>query len=368
MLQAALSAEFTVHCIGGHALQGFLRKRGFAGEIFLSDSSRLAPFDATTLPGQFKLFYDYFRRVIGTGRHLKRISSQDYVHAVTDYWFDVLPAVRSRAQRKLTLLGMDAPSPREILWRSRPDVPASRLPSVYYWLSQTVSLRLFRRCPRKRMLYVHPTMRERLLKLGYREDEIIFGSNGVDVYIADKVPTQEKIYDAAWIGRVHAQKGIDDLVATLAYLAKNIENFRALLIGRIREELAPRVEAAGISRHVHFSGFVAEEEKFRLFKSSRVFLMPSHYESWGLVIGEALVCGIPVVAYDLPAYRPVFGDFLRYVPCFDLSAYQRSAAEQVFKMRRGENYLHGLDLEGFKRANSWEAVREKFVRALKELE
>jgi glycosyltransferase involved in cell wall biosynthesis len=217
------------------------------------------------------------------------------------------------------------------------------------------------------MLYVHPAMRTRLLKLGYRESELVFGSNGVDVTVADQVPEQKRIYDVVWIGRVHTQKGIDDLVATLGYLAGRIDQFKALLIGRIKEELAPKIEALGISGHVHFPGFVDEAEKFRLFKSSRVFLMPSHYESWGLVIGEALACDVPVVAYDLEAFRPVFGEFLRYVTCFDLAAFQRAAEEQVQKMRRDENYLHRLDLAGFKHANSWEAVRTKFISALQDL-
>src|SRR5260370_30234772 len=63
---------------------------------------------------------------------------------------------------------------------------------------------------------------------------------------------------------------------------------------------------------------------------------------------EALACGVPVVAYDLAAYRPVFGDFLRYVPCFDLAGFQREAEAQVRKTRAGENYLDSLDLAGFR--------------------
>ena len=367
MAEAALAAGYDLHFIGGHALRSYLEKREFPATVSLSDERRLPPFDAASTRGQFRLLADYVRRFRGTQRHLGQIEPGDYVHAVTDFWFDVIPAARCRAERKTTLLGMNAPSLREILFQARPDVTPLRLPSLYFWLSQGTSLRRFRGCANKRMLYVHPDMRARLLRLGFRESEIVFGSNGVDVVVADQVPPQEKEYDAVWIGRVHTQKGIEDLMQTLAFLARKVEGFKALIIGRVKEELAPKVEALGIGQHVHFSGFVSEQEKFRLFKSSRVFLMPSHYESWGLVIGEALACGVPVVAYDLEPYRPVFGNFLRYVPCFDLESYQRAAETQVRAMRHGDNYLDRLDLVGFKEANSWEAVRAKFVGALEEM-
>ena len=68
----------------------------------------------------------------------------------------------------------------------------------------------------------------------------------VDAARAGRVPPQEKIYDAVWIGRVHRQKGIDDLLATLLYLSQTIKDFRAVLIGNLRE-LKPRVESMGLS-------------------------------------------------------------------------------------------------------------------------
>ena len=41
-------------------------------------------------------------------------------------------------------------------------------------------------------------------------------------------------------------------------------------------------------------------------KKSKLFVYPSHQESWGIVIAEAIACGLPVVAYDLPVYKEIF--------------------------------------------------------------
>jgi glycosyltransferase involved in cell wall biosynthesis len=42
-------------------------------------------------------------------------------------------------------------------------------------------------------------------------------------------------------------------------------------------------------------------------KASKVFVFPSLLEGWGLAVAEALACGLPVVCYDIPAIREIFG-------------------------------------------------------------
>jgi len=208
-------------------------------------------------------------------------------------------------------------------------------------------------------------MRPRLLRLGCAEGEMTYVSYGLEAQATEAVPEQKRFYDVVWIGRVHRQKGIDDLLATLAHLARRLENFRAIFIGNVEEALRPQIESLGLTQQVEFSGFVSEQEKIRLFKASRIFLMPSRHEGSPRVIGESLICGVPVVAYDIPNYRPVFGDFVRYVPPFDQAAFASAAEREVLAMRQGENYLDGMNLADFKQANSWETTQAKFVEVLK---
>ena len=230
-----------------------------------------------------------------------------------------------------------------------------------------MSISRFARCRRKRLLYVHPRMHSDLLARGYQDDELKYISFGVDPAPPGTDRPIEKVYDVVWIGRVHRQKGIDDLLATLKYLATRIPGFKALIIGKVQAELETRIAELGLAKYVSFSGFVSEEEKFRLFKASRVYLMPSRFEGSPRVIGEALVCDIPVVAYDVETYRAVFSEFLRYVPCYDVAKFQAEAEVQVLAMRAGKNYLDGMDLEGFKNACSWNTARKTFLSALADL-
>ena len=367
LARAAAEAGYDVNFFGGFALQQHIGAQSLKATITLTEQNQRTGIDPATLRGQHALFHDYFNRYRGTLRRLNQIAPDDLVYATTDYWFDVLPMVDSPARNKVMIWHMQAPSFSQILARSRADVDATRLASVHYWASQNRSLSRFARCPAKRLLYVHPNMREALLRRGYNEQEIRYVSFGVDPDPPGATEAQQKIYDAVWIGRVHRQKGIDDLLQTLTYLKQKIPNFRAVMIGKVKSELQPRIEKLGLSGVVDFPGFVSEEEKFRLFRSSRVYLMPSRFEGSPRVIGEALVCRLPVVAYEVETYRPVFGDLLRYVPCYDARAFQREAEDQIRRMRAGENYLNSLDLRQFIENCSWQRARETFLSALGEL-
>ena len=210
-------------------------------------------------------------------------------------------------------------------------------------------------------------MKERLLKLGYQEQELAFISNGMDLETAESISVQEKEFDVIWLGRVHKQKGIDDLLTTLVHLRDRLPNFRAALVGRVDVELKPRLAALNLLGCVTLTGKVSEAEKFRLFKASRIFLMPSYYESGGIVIAESLACGTPVVAYELDAYLPIFGGLLHYVPCFDLKRFSTVAEAAVREARNGRSNLSAESLEQFKQDNSWNHARTVFMQGLNSL-
>ena len=367
LAEGAAKYGYELNFFGGHALQQVIRKHSLPGTVTLTDAAMMPKTDTGALAGQVKLFRDFRGRYRRTMAALDTIGADDFVYAVSDYWFDVLPAVRSAAKRKLMVLHMEAPRLGEIAARSRPDVDALRAASLHYWGSQEYSLRRFCRCSTKHIFYLHPAMNPRLKQLGVREDEMTYVSYGLEATLSESVPAPPKEFDAVWIGRVHRQKGIDDLLATLDFLTKRLENFRVVFIGNVKDALAPEVERRGLAQHVTFSGFVSETEKIRLFKASRLFLMPSRHEGSPRVIGESVIAGVPVVAYDIPNYRPVFGNFVRYVPPFDLNAFQSAAEDEIRKMRAGDNFLERLDLAEFKRANSWETTQGKFLSALERL-
>jgi glycosyltransferase involved in cell wall biosynthesis len=367
VIRAAIAAGYPVHFFGGHALKRYLERMNFPPNHTATDDAVADLGNTNQLGGQFRLLFDFARRLRGTLRQLEVVQENDLAYAMSDYWFDTIPLMRCRARAKILYLGMMAPTLGQIILKTRADVTPTRLASIYYWLSQQMSLRLFRFCKRGIVTYSHPEMRDYLLRFGYREEALAYVPNGSDVEIAERVPPQAKQFDVAWTGRVHPQKGIDDLLALLQQMSARMPDFRAVIIGKSKDALEPKVREMGIAQNVTFSGLVSEEEKFRLLKASRVFAMPSRYESWGIVVGEALAAGVPVVAYDLTCYRPVFGDFVRYAKPFERDAWLNAVEYEIKEQRAGRNYLAAMNLAKLNRALSWKSAQESFVQVLEKV-
>jgi D-inositol-3-phosphate glycosyltransferase len=106
-----------------------------------------------------------------------------------------------------------------------------------------------------------------------------------------------------FVGRIEPLKGIDILISAAARLhGADDENFTVLIVGgdaRAESELAQLREQArllDVDHHISFVGAVDHEELPLYYNAADVCVVPSHYESFGLVAVESMACGTPVVA------------------------------------------------------------------------
>lgn len=80
------------------------------------------------------------------------------------------------------------------------------------------------------------------------------------------------------------------------------------------ERGAAEPTAAGKASDVVVTGFLADHDLRSVVAGAAALVLPSLYEGFGLPILEALACGIPVLAADLPVHREVGGDHVTYLP------------------------------------------------------
>jgi glycosyltransferase involved in cell wall biosynthesis len=71
---------------------------------------------------------------------------------------------------------------------------------------------------------------------------------------------------------------------------------------------------------VILTGAVSDDELAAIYTGAHALVFPSDDEGFGLPTVEALACGTPVVACDVPALREVLGDRATFVDCDDLEA------------------------------------------------
>jgi glycosyltransferase involved in cell wall biosynthesis len=126
--------------------------------------------------------------------------------------------------------------------------------------------------------------------------------------------------DLVYLGRLEiAQKGLDLLLVAFARISGRIEgNLVIAGDGPDRKAIEKQAAGLGIAHRVRFTGRVEGPAKFELLARARLVVMPSRFETFGIVAVEALKVGTPVVAFDIPCLRAVVpADCGRLVPAFD---------------------------------------------------
>jgi D-inositol-3-phosphate glycosyltransferase len=109
-----------------------------------------------------------------------------------------------------------------------------------------------------------------------------------------------------YVGRFAPSKGSDRLIAAMSHL-RNLPHVRLLIVGGDGHH-APEVQnlhklsrELGIQENVTFVGSIDQEELPRYYNAADILVVPSRYESFGLVALESLACGTPVVATPVGA-------------------------------------------------------------------
>ncbi|MFC1986978.1 glycosyltransferase [Chloroflexota bacterium] len=107
-----------------------------------------------------------------------------------------------------------------------------------------------------------------------------------------------------FVGRIDPLKGIDKLIRAIPYL-HDIQGLRLVVIGggeHSQHEIEKLQELAGnlnIQDSVTFPGLVKHDQLPYFYSAADACVVPSYYESFGLVVLESLACGTPVVATDV---------------------------------------------------------------------
>jgi len=149
-------------------------------------------------------------------------------------------------------------------------------------------------------------------KLGIPEKKIFNQYLTVDIdYFFKYLPQREDIkintrkilkipinsFVMLYVGRLVKHKGIQDLIFSYKKLLKEGErsnNIYTIIIGHGKYENELKKMTRGM-RNVIFVGNVNYLHIYRYYFASDVFILPTYNDPWGLVINEAMACGLPIV-------------------------------------------------------------------------
>jgi glycosyltransferase involved in cell wall biosynthesis len=193
-------------------------------------------------------------------------------------------------------------------------------------------------------------------------EKITLIPNGIDTEIFKPLPEVER---KSWQLITTASsdqplKGLSVLLNALAQLRAEFPLLRLLVIGKLKPDgiTEKELHALQLSNCVEFKTGISTEQLVREYAESKLAIVPSLYEGFGLPAGEALACGIPLICSDGGALPEVVGNAAFTVKAGDV-------AELVNALRTlitNETMCEQLSIAGRKHSLqhlSWQVVGEQ---------
>ena len=168
-------------------------------------------------------------------------------------------------------------------------------------------------CYRQGDVVITPSVYSRRILMGYKIGKPIYTlSNGIDTGFFHPDPARGARFRDRYglaegqkcvisVGHWMVRKGLPDFVE----LARRMPEVRFIWFGQtdqalLTEEIRRAMEAA--PGNVLFAGFVGAEDLCDAYCGADAFAFLSHEETEGIVVLEALACGIPTIVRDIPVY------------------------------------------------------------------
>jgi glycosyltransferase involved in cell wall biosynthesis len=177
-----------------------------------------------------------------------------------------------------------------------------------------------------------------------------------------KIPKQratEMIYDVAVVGRLHAERGIDQVILIIKEILNLADKTRIVFVGEgkysdsICRELAKEIEFGSVV----LLGALTGEMLRDIYASSKVLLSAAPREGYGLALREACLSGMVVVANNSEGAREAGRSFQTGYELFD------SVQEAAVKVFRG---VEGFS-ENTNRAELIQVQKDRDDESLKKL-
>jgi glycosyltransferase involved in cell wall biosynthesis len=258
------------------------------------------------------------------GFDLARSYGPTHVYATGDFFPNVVVGTRLRRTLNTPFVSVV----HHI--NERPFVRRNQLSrSILSYGMQRVSFRLLRRSA-DAIFLLNSAVRDELIRLRFAPERLHVVGAGIDVERFPFVRNPGSSRNLLWLHRLEPTKGIMDIGAILQELPEDVT---IDIVGSGPTEWRSRLEddlrERSLVNRARIHGYVDEERLRVLFENAATFISCSYEEGWGISISEALSCGIPCVAYNLPSIAEVFGDVVKTVPVGNTKRFAEAVLESL---------------------------------------
>ncbi|MFH0861142.1 MAG: glycosyltransferase family 4 protein [Candidatus Altiarchaeota archaeon] len=219
----------------------------------------------------------------------------------------------------------------------------------------------------QKIIAVSRKTRNDLIKARVNPKKISVVYNGIDVKFINSVKPRESKFDVVFAGRLISDKNIPLLLRAVKLVPEKI---KCVIIGDGPEKsnLIALSKELGISDNVTFFGFQDYDDLMSIMKSSKVFVLPSSREGFGIVVLEANACNLPVIVLDYKnsAAVELVEDGITGLIC---KPSEKVLAENIRALLHNEKRrsLMGEKAANVAKNHDWDSIAEKVEEVYKSL-
>ena len=172
------------------------------------------------------------------------------------------------------------------------------------------------------------------------------------------------------VGSLIERKGYDLLIEALADLREF--PWRLVIAGdmtrdaRVTEKLKADIERFGIGDRIALVGAVATERLHELYAEADMFALASRFEGYGMVYGEAIAAGLPVVVTDVGLAKDVAGRAGLIVPPDDVPSLKEALRRMINSHETRSTMAEAAMIEA-KRLPPWDKSGAQFADILERM-
>lgn len=195
------------------------------------------------------------------------------------------------------------------------------------------------------------------------EEKFSIVPNGINTDLFFPIPEIEREPDTIMV-----TNSADTPLKGLYYLLQAVEKIsktrriKLVVIGTPKKNggVVKLIKKLGIGHLIQFTGRINDNEFVRQYARASCAVVPSVYEGFGLPVGEAMACGVPVISTTGGALPEVVGKAGMLVPPEDHTA----LAEAIIYMLDHPDHAKQMGISGYKRVQqhfTWEKAAEKTI-------
>ena len=305
---------------------------------------------------------NYLLRIIQITPKLTKATNGTIIYSSTDTLPDVIPALVAKVvSSKYYWIARIHHLAPPLLTR-----PGNFLINAGSALTQKLSTyAIFKKADQ--VLVLNKSVKDSLLNHGFAKEKLQILEGGVDYNAIIKFnPASREAFNAVYLGRIHASKGVFELPRIWQVVAAKNNSARLAIIGTGSADniknLKKMIIESKLSGNISILGFIPQKRLWTILKNSKVFLFTDHEAGFGLASVEAMACGLPVIGYDIGILGNVYKKGYLKVPLSNTQEF----ANRILEVLENSDLRKKLAKDALEEAahHDWQNISMKFKNIL----